>query len=280
MFRTYVKRGDRVRLVEYLITYSNLPGPRANLEVAQAFAQEAAVQAGAHQDKAWTLCLNFAGISPAHAPTNSPMEFLVFCGVLGLAALAGASPPLADRGLVKLRELADDPRWRVREAVAIGLQAMLRGQARKTLTRLKTWVSKENWLAMRAVAAALAEPARLDHDAPLASAALALHRQMTSRLRAAPDRSSESFRTLRQTLGYSLSVVAAAAPGPGFKFLRELAALRDPDLRWIVRENLKKQRLVRAGPQQTAALTRLVKPSRLSAGRPAASAAGRASRRG
>ena len=87
LFAIYLSSGDRVRLVEYLVTHSNLPGPRGNLELAQAFAEEAAVRTGPDQDKVWTLCLNLAGISPAHAPTNSPMEFLPFCGAVGLGAV-------------------------------------------------------------------------------------------------------------------------------------------------------------------------------------------------
>src|SRR3989304_1384045 len=42
LFAISLNRGDRVRLVEYLVTHSHLPGPRGNLELAQAFAQGAA----------------------------------------------------------------------------------------------------------------------------------------------------------------------------------------------------------------------------------------------
>src|SRR3972149_8875961 len=126
LFALCLNRGDRVRLVEYLVTHSNLPGPRGNLELAQAFAEEAAVRMGPDQDKVWTLCLNLAGISPAHAPTNSPMEFLPFCGTVGLGAVAAASPQRVDRALTELRRLADDSRWRVREAGGMGVPGVVR----------------------------------------------------------------------------------------------------------------------------------------------------------
>src|SRR3990170_2595227 len=268
LFAIYLNRGDRVRLVEYLVTHSNLPGPRGNLELAQAFAEEAAVRTGPDQDKVWTFCLNLAGISPAHAPTNSPMEFLPFCGAVGLGAVAAASPQRVDRALTELRRLADDSRWRTREAAAMALQQLLRHHPQKTLARLKTWIADEHWLAMRAVAAGIAEPALLDDNPRMAAAALQLHRR------------TESFRTLRQALGYSISVVATATPKAAFALLRGLAAARDPDMQWIVRENLKKQRLGRADPRQAAALARRATPSAAAARRHTTPRGGRASRKG
>ena len=280
LFAIYLNRGDRVRLVEYLVTHSNLPGPRGNLELAQAFAEEAAVRTGPDQDKVWTLCLNLAGISPAHAPTNSPMEFLPFCGAVGLGAVAAASPQRVDRALTELRRLADDSRWRTREAAAMALQQLLRHHPQKTLARLKTWIADEHWLAMRAVAAGIAEPALLEDNPRMAAAALQAHRQILQRVRAAADRRTESFRTLRQALGYSISVVVTATPKAAFALLRGLAAARDPDMQWIVRENLKKQRLVRADPRQAAALARRATPSAAAARRHTSSRGGRASRKG
>ena len=56
-------------------------------------------------------------------------------------------------------------------------------------------------------------------------------------------RKSEEMRTLRQALGYTLSVAVAAAPVEGWPWLKSLMESRDPDVAWIVRENLKKNRL-------------------------------------
>jgi hypothetical protein len=68
-------------------------------------------------------------------------------------------------------------------------------------------------------------------------------------------RKTDDFKALRRALGYTLSVVVRALPNPGFAWLRELAASSDPDVRWIVRENLKKNRLVKNYPQEVAATT-------------------------
>ncbi len=50
---------------------------------------------------------------------------------------------------------------------------------------------------------------------------------------------------LRQALGYAWSVVIAALPGEGLPLFRDLETSTDPDIEWIVRENLKKARLKR-----------------------------------
>jgi len=46
---------------------------------------------------------------------------------------------------------------------------------------------------------------------------------------------------LRQALGFTVSVAVAASGD--FELLESMAASGDPDLRWVVRENLKKRRL-------------------------------------
>jgi len=45
-----------------------------------------------------------------------------------------------------------------------------------------------------------------------------------------------------------------ALPAQGFAFLHKLAALEDSDVLWILRNNLKKARLIRAHPEETEAL--------------------------
>jgi hypothetical protein len=50
---------------------------------------------------------------------------------------------------------------------------------------------------------------------------------------------------LRQTLGYAVSVITAAAPERGFALMRTCATWGDTDIVWILRENLKKKRLAK-----------------------------------
>ena len=82
-----------------------MPGPRGNLELAHAVAQEGS-------KKQFEQLLSF------EAKENTPEVFLVFCGVMGFGRLASDEPKLFD----KLRGYASDTRWRIREAVATGLQ--------------------------------------------------------------------------------------------------------------------------------------------------------------
>ena len=65
------------------------------------------------------------------------------------------------------------------------------------------------------------------------------------RLRAYPAqaRRASSVRVLRQALGFTVSVIVAATGD--FALLEEMAASGDPDLVWVVRENLGKDRLRR-----------------------------------
>lgn len=78
-----------------------------------------------------------------------------------------------------------------------------------------------------------------------AVAALALVNEVTATVVAAPDARSEPLRVLRQALGFAWSVVIVSTPMEGKARCAVWARPADPDIRWIVRENLKKARLER-----------------------------------
>jgi len=65
-------------------------------------------------------------------------------------------------------------------------------------------------------------------------------------------------RVLRQALGSCWSVAVAALPAEGFDRLERWAAGDDPDVRWVLRENLKKARLAKADRARCAELRALV----------------------
>ncbi len=81
----------------------------------------------------------------------------------------------------------------------------------------------------------------------MVNAALQIQCVILERLHATlvTERKREDFRLLRQASGYTVSVVTAAAPERGFALMRECATWRDPDINWILRENLKKKRLAK-----------------------------------
>jgi hypothetical protein len=140
----------------------------------------------------------------------------------------------------------------------MGFQRLLTTSPLETLRYLKNMAKRGNYLRQRAAIAAIAEPPLLKMD-ELVEAALAIQRTVLERMRCAPadDRRREQFRTLRQALGYTLSVVTAAAPERGFALMRECASWGDTDITWVLRENLKKKRLAKF-PEDTEALSRLL----------------------
>jgi hypothetical protein len=158
--------------------------------------------------------------------------------------------------LAALRKAASDHRWRVREAVAMGLQLV--GEADLTLLReiVADWLPESSLLEKRAIAAGLAHPPLLK-DEQFALFALETARTLAAAVtRLDPKgRQDEGFKIFRQGLGYALSVFAHHSPVEGFTLLRKLAAVRDRDIAWIVRENLSKKRLTDPFPREVEQVT-------------------------
>lgn len=206
----------------FLLKHSGLPGPRGNLELAQAVADEGHPR----------LFQQYR---------SSPHEFLAFCGVLGLGRLLAEGKMDL---LSTLRPFASDPRWRVREAVAMALQRLGEVDMPLLLREMQTW-SRGTHLEQRAAAAALCEP-RLLRRPEHAKATLQILDTITASIARAADRRSEDLLTLRKGLAYCWSVAAAALPMEGKRRMEKWFANPNLDIRWIMRENLKKDRLARA----------------------------------
>lgn len=206
----------------FLKAHSGLPGPRANLELVQAVGDEA------DPDELWRL-------------SASSDEFLALCGAAGLGRLAASEPDV----LPWLKELASDPRWRVREGVAMALQRLGRTSMPKLLDEMDEWSEGEPYV-QRAAAAGLCEPGLLDDPAD-AGRALAMLDRITGSLAATQDRHHEPFRVLRKALGYCWSVAAAALPQEARPLLEKWIRSRDPDVLWVMKSNLAKTRMAALG---------------------------------
>jgi hypothetical protein len=239
--------GSRARLQELcalLEANSGLPGPRANLELVYSFATSVA---GMHLEEwQWDFLVGLAATSPTKAPVNSSREYLPVCAIVALGALYGTGLPRPRRrmALAALAVAASDPRWRVREAAAMGLQQI--GERDLALLRgiVTDWLPGGRPLVLRAIAAGLAHPPILkDKDFALFSLENARSILSTVSRASAEERKSDDFRVLRQGMSYALSVFVAHVPVEGFALMRKLAAVRDPDIARIMRENLKKKRL-------------------------------------
>jgi hypothetical protein len=215
--------------VPFLLEESCLPGPRGNLELAHAVAQEG-------NKTQFELFLSF------QAEENTPEVFVVFCGVVGLGKLAALEPKLFDQ----LRPYATDTRWRVREAMATGLQLAGDQDMDLLLKEMQKW-SKGNWYEKRAVAAGLAEP-RLLKNPKHVKKVLQVLDEITAAMEEAENPKDEAFKVLRQGMSYCWSVVVAALPEAGKPAFEKWSDSPSRDVRWLMKENLKKKRLIRLDP--------------------------------
>jgi hypothetical protein len=214
----------------YLLKESGLPGPRGNLELAQVVADEGDLR----------LFRRYITYTADQAPVNSPYEFLAFCGVVGLGRLLAEG----NNDMIEtLRHCASDPRWRTREAVAMSLQRLGDVDMEQLIAEMRDW-AQGTPLEQRAAVAAVCEP-RLLGQAGHARAALDIVDRVTASVERVGNRRSQDFLTLRQGLGYCWSVAVVALPGEGKALMEKWLVNPDQDIRWIMRENLKKARLAR-----------------------------------
>ena len=212
--------------IPFLKKESCLPGPRGNLELAHAVAQVG-------NKKQFEQLLSFK------ADENTPEVFLVFCGVLGLGKLAASEPNYFER----LRGYASDSRWRIREAVATGLQLTGDQDMSLLLKEMQKW-SRGNWYEKRSIAAALAEP-RLLKKPKEAEKVLQIVDRITASMETTDAKKDEAYKVLRQGMGYCWSVAIVALPETGKSLFEKWLTSEDKDVRWMVKENLKKNRLVK-----------------------------------
>ena len=215
---------------EYLLKESGLPGPRGNLELAHVVADEGDPD----------LFRRYIPYTAEQAPTNSPYEFLAFCGIVGLGRLLAEG----DRDVLEiLRCAASDPRWRTREAVAMALQRLGDADMAQLIAAMRDWAQGIP-LEQRAAAAGLCEP-RLLRQAEHAKAVLEILDEITTSIAQVGNRRSEDFLALRKGLGYCWSVAVVALPAEGKALMKKWLADPDKDVRWIMKQNLKKARLAR-----------------------------------
>lgn len=105
------------------------------------------------------------------------------------------------------------------------------------------WSQGNRW-EQRAAAAALCEPRLLKKEKHTARVLDILDR-MTTSLKQAKDSGDEGFKVLRQALGYCWSVAVVAFPEKGKRMMERWLATDDRDVKWVMKENLRKNRLMR-----------------------------------
>ncbi|MDZ7680449.1 MAG: hypothetical protein U5J63_01760 [Fodinibius sp.] len=216
--------------------HSHLPGPRANIELAQAFAH-----IGTLMD-----FKKYIHLEVEEAPENSPEVFLVFCGLLGLGDYLGK---YHDGGLVKeLKQKANDERWQVREAVVMALQTIGRKNVLRLLKYAQKW-AEGSFFEQRASVAGLCDPDLLQ-TRKVALAALELLDWVTANLvKHDEEMETAGYLALRKSLSYCWSIAVVAHPDKGKPMMERWIKEQHSIVRSVMRENIQKQQLQEAEPE-------------------------------
>lgn len=214
--------------IQYLLQNSNLPGPRGNLELLYDFSGNA-------NTEIVRKCLEYIKTDTS----NSPEEFVGMCGILGYVQINKTRNKAV---LAFLRNYASHNSWRIREAVAMGIQEISMKNIEKTLENIEPWI-EGNFLEQRAVVAGLCEPKLLNNEINNINILEILGR--ITRNISHDNKLSDQGVSLRKALGYGWSVVIVSTPEIGKKHFEKLFHLPGKHVNWVIKENLKKNRLIK-----------------------------------
>ncbi|MCL2725195.1 MAG: hypothetical protein FWD69_12240 [Polyangiaceae bacterium] len=217
---------------------SGLPGTRANLTIAHAFANDCA----ALGKKADRLLFTMAGLHPDEAPGATELEYLPLCGVLGLGARGAGDPSIRDRVLRTLHDAAEDPRFRVRDVVPMALARIGEGMGDALVIEVAHWM--DGFFQAAAVLLALTDRAWLSATTN-ANRVLARFNEAYVLAREAP-RSAARWpgrKALVDALSVAPAVIAARYGAPVFDMLVEWSSTEMPELREAIEKNLSEGKL-------------------------------------
>lgn len=232
------------QLEQRLLGESNLPGPRANLGAASAFAD--AFGSDWVTGEAWELLVEWSGKPESDAPTDDPREFLPFCALQAMGTYYRYAEPSRQQLILERCQAAmNDSRWRMREAAAIALQRIGEQDFGVLRSLFEAMKGTSNALEKRAFVAALAHPPMLK-DSNHVLYALELSEEILDEIAAGrTSYGAEDFRVLSKGLEYALSVFVERAPEAGFRLLAKFAVTDDKRMQKIVKTNLGKARLAK-----------------------------------
>lgn len=239
-------KGNQRPLEFYLRENGRLPGARANMELANDVSYLLAASVSRYPEAVRFLLDYFTTGSAQKAANNTPAEFVLICGLVASGACAALQQEWRSEVFELLSRHACSSHLRVRRGVATAYQHLLASVPDETSEHLMYLASDGNYWQQCAAITTIAEDTLLYLPDVLATA-LQLQHIILERLHHAPVevRKGEDFRTLKRTLGFTLSVITVSAPEQGFALMRECATWNDNDIRWILRENLNKKRLAK-----------------------------------
>lgn len=235
---------------KYLTENSNLPGRRANLELANAFADY--FQNKNISKEFWELLCKLNNINSLEAPTDTPAEFLPFSAVQAFGSIYLYVDEEKQKYILNtFKNAMNDSRWRMREAIAMSFQRI----AEKDFDVIKNLFSdlfnESNFLEKRTIIAALAHPPILDNkDTVLFS--LKLSEEVLDNILSSTEAElkTEDFTILSKGMEYSVSVFVEKLPEEGFDLLKKFATTDNKKIKKILKSNLGKARLKKKYPNK------------------------------
>ena len=248
---------DSKALANYLLSNSNLPGKRGNIELGFSFADYVEENYNRGNLSIFNYCLSLIDENNEQKNVIGNEEFLPFCAIVALGRIGKIDHTKKDEVINLLKKYATDGRWRIREAVAMAIQEIMDVNPKKTMERLIRWLDAKDYLVQRALVAGLAEP-RLLKNYKIAKISLEIHKEIIKKVTKEKDIKDPNYQVLIKGLCYTLSVVVAGIEDEGFKYLEELARINNPVIKKIVRENLKKHRLRRLDNSKVINLQKII----------------------
>ncbi len=222
--------GDTEPLETLLTRFSKLPGERPNMELARSFSE----LVSSREREGMLLAEFFASMDEDAAPGATAREYLPMLGVLTLGLLGAKHEGCREVVLKDLETLAEDFRFRVREAVPEALAEIGRVRKAALIEEVIPWC--DGYFQTAAVLRALTDPKWLHeiHDGEpvvelLRGAFLLLKKSTRAMLR------YPGYKALVETLGRSLVRLAVRFGDPVVQEINAWATqTSDPDLRALV----------------------------------------------
>ena len=231
--------GQKDALYKQLARLSGLPGTRPNLPFAERFGEVVASQ-GKGAD---AFIVELATLDENQAPGATAWEFLPVCGVYALTARATKDDKAYKKFMGLLHGLADDPRFRVRDAVVEALVRLGTMRTVQLLDDVQPWMDGYHHAAAVVLAVAH-EPflAAIDDFASLEPRLEDAFVLLENAPRAAAR--YPGHKHLVDALSNTPRIVAGRFGVPAFDQLARWTRTKDPDLRAIIEKNLTGTRLV------------------------------------
>jgi hypothetical protein len=197
-------------LISFLEKESRLRGPAANLSLVRQFADEAT----ADQVE---LC------------QGEQSAFVAMCGVA-----ASGKPDV-------FKKAANSDSWQVREGAVVGLQKLGRENLNSLYAIFDSW-ENANLLEKRCIAATLCEPALIKNP-DMADKILTILDEYMELIELEKNIKSDNYKAFRKAMGYCISIIISVSPERGKEFFEEWMLSPSSEIRWILSENLKHDRL-------------------------------------